>query len=137
MILALDVGLKRTGAAAGSHATGTAQPVGLINIKQGQADWRMLDKLINEWQPKSIVIGDPQSDNPALKKLINRFKHHIQSQHKLPIDDISETLSTVAANHLMAELEIRNNKKTEMRDQMAACVILQSYLNQQNQDKKG
>ncbi len=128
-ILALDIGLKRTGVACGQLVTKSANPVGQVTVNNGRHDWCALDKLIADWAPAEIVIGNPNSTSPHLNKAINRVKSHIQQQHKLPIIEIDERLSSSAANHELAERGLGVAKKTELRDQVAACLILESYFN--------
>ena len=126
--LAFDIGLKRTGVASGQELSSTANPLDLINVKNGRHDWNHLDKLIVEWAPSTIVIGQPNTIDPALNKAINRFKSHIQQTHKLPVIEIDETLTSHEANQEMAG-KIRSSKdKTRLRDQVAACLILESYF---------
>lgn len=127
-LMAFDVGLRRTGVACGQTHTKTANPAGQLLVTRGRLDWPEVDKLIAKWEPAKIIIGDPKSDDPQLKKVINRLKSHIQQQHKISIIDVDETLTTAAAN---AELEGSQHsliQKTQLRDQLAACVILESYL---------
>ncbi len=126
--LAFDVGLKRTGVAGGQTFTKNANPAGQIAVVRGRHDWAAIDSLIEEWQPDLIIIGDPQSDDPHLNKAINRLKSHIQRFHKLPIVDVNETLTSSAANQEFAERGISQARKTELRDQVAACLILETYF---------
>ncbi len=131
-ILALDIGLKRTGAAIGHSQSGSARPAGQISVNQGRHDWPKLDKLISEWQPEMILIGNPGSTDPHLTKAINRVKSHIQQNHKIPIRDIDETLTSSAANVELQDYSMSLKKKTLIRDQIAACLILETYLNEQS-----
>ncbi len=128
-ILAFDIGLKRTGVASGQTLTKTASPAGQIDVSGGKHDWHRLDQLIAEWHPNTVVIGNPNSDDPHLQKAINRFKSHIQQQHKLPITEIDETLTSVAANQYLADRGLNERRKTELRDQIAACLILETFFN--------
>jgi len=128
VLLAFDIGLKRTGVASGHTMTQSARPAGQLLVKNGRFDWLQVDKLIKEWQPSGLVIGDPQSDDPALKKVINRFKSHIQQNHKLPITEIDERLSSAAANAEIADQGFSTERKILLRDQVAACLILESYF---------
>lgn len=93
----------------------------------------MVDKLIAQWEPGLIVIGNPFAQNmvtdPALKKVINRFKSYIQQNHKLPIVEVDERLTSSAANTKLVDLDLSVKKKTLLRDQIAACLILESYFN--------
>lgn len=127
--LAFDIGLKRTGAASGSLFTKSATPAGAIVVHNGRHDWVSVDSLIEEWAPDAIIVGDPQSTDPHLNKAINRFKSHIQQWHKLPIIDVDERLSSSAANQSLARRGLSQQRKTELRDQVAASLILETYVN--------
>ena len=127
-LLAFDVGLRRTGVACGQTHTKTANPAGQLLVNRGRLDWPEVDKLIAKWEPAKIIIGDPKSDDPQLKKVINRLKSHIQQQHKIPIIDVDETLTTAAANAEFEGSQHNLRRKTQLRDQLAACLILESYL---------
>ena len=127
--LGFDIGLKRTGVASGHTLTKTANPAGQLIVTNGRFDWLQVDKLINQWRPSALVIGDPKTEDPALKKVINRFKSHIQQNHKLPIYEMDERLSSAAANAEISEQGLSLERKTQLRDQVAACLILESYFN--------
>ncbi|GHA05204.1 putative pre-16S rRNA nuclease [Arenicella chitinivorans] len=127
-VLALDVGLRRTGVAVGHTLTGTAKPCTTLTADRGRLNWDQFDQLIKEWQPERVVIGDPQTDDPHLNKLINRIKSHIQQNHKLPIHGMDERLSSSAANAELADHGLNAAKKQALRDQVAACLILESYF---------
>ncbi len=129
VILAFDIGLKRTGVASGQSFSKSAHPAGQITVIRGRHDWPAVDDIIEQWQPDIIVIGDPQSDDPHLNKAINRFKSHIQRFHKISIIDVNERLTSVAANQELSAHRLSQTRKTEMRDQVAACLILETYFN--------
>lgn len=128
-VLAFDIGLKRTGVATGQTFTKTSSPAGQITVSRGRHDWAAVDDLIEQWAPDLIIVGDPQTDDPHLNKAINRFKSHIQLHHKIPIKDINEYLTSSAANQSLNERRLSKTRKTELRDQVAACLILDSYFN--------
>ena len=130
--LALDIGLKRTGAATGSLFTKTASPAGTLVVNNGRHDWAGLDALVEQWAPDAIVIGNPQSSDPHLNKAINRVKSHIHRWHKLPIIDVDERLTSSAANESLSQRNISQQRKTELRDQVAAAIILETYFNSLN-----
>ena len=127
--LAFDIGLKRTGVAVGQSINKTARPVTQLLVSNGRHDWAAIDTLIQQWQPNLIVIGKANSSDPHLNKAINRVKSHIQQNHKLPIIDVDERLSTVAANAELKEQDLKQKQKKILRDQVAACLILESYFN--------
>jgi len=126
--LAFDIGLKRTGLAVGQTLTQTVQTAGQLIANNGQLDWNALDKKLEEWQPDIIVVGDPQTNDPHLNKLINRFKSYIQKNYNRPIININEELSSASANSDLESENISLEKKIKLRDQVAACLILKSYF---------
>jgi putative Holliday junction resolvase len=133
VVIAFDVGLKRTGIAIGHTLTRSAQPAATLEVKNGQLPWPAIDKLIDEWQPGHSVVGDPKTANPHLNKLIRRLMHFLQHEHKLTISRVDETLTTDAANHRLEGGGMTAAQKTQIRDQVAACIILDSYFNTQSE----
>ena len=101
-------------------------------VTNGRFDWLKVDALFAKWQPDRVIIGDPGGDNPHLCKVINRLKSHIQQQHKLAIEDVDETLTSAEANHQLSGAGLSLERKVELRDQIAACLILESYFASQN-----
>jgi putative Holliday junction resolvase len=127
-VLAFDVGLKRTGVAVGHTVSGNVQPVKNLAVHHGQLPWQEIDKLVEDWEPAFCVIGDPGSADPHLNKAVRRLIHYLQEHHKQPIERVDETLTSHAANQTLDGSGLSVSRKTELRDQLAACVILESYL---------
>ena len=130
LVMAFDIGLKRTGVATGTNLNKKANPAGKITVVRGRHDWPAVDGLVEEWQPDLILVGDPQTKDPHLTKAINRFKSYIQQHHKIKIIDFNERLTSNSANQELAGRNISQERKTELRDQIAACLILESYFNE-------
>lgn len=128
MVMAFDVGLKRTGVAVAQATAAHAQTAGALQVSNGQHDWNKVDALIAQWQPSVILVGAISNNDPALKKAANRLLSHVQKQHKITTVTVDETLTTVAANALMGERVGSTHKRQELRDQVAACLILESWL---------
>ena len=131
-VLAFDVGLKRTGLAVAQANSTHAQPAGTIQVAKGRHDWLKVDRAIADWQPTLIVLGQVSDTDPALKKASNRLLSHIQQQHKIATEFVDETLTTVKANELLNERDYSANKRRELRDQVAACLILETWLRSPN-----
>ena len=127
-VLAFDVGLKRTGLAVAQASSVHAQPAGTIHVAKGRHDWLKVDQAIADWQPTMILLGLVSDTDPALKKAANRLISHIQQQHKIATALVDETLTTVNANELLSERDYSPSKRRELRDQVAACLILETWL---------
>lgn len=128
-ILAFDVGTRRTGVAAGNALTGNAEPAGQLSVNQGQFNWIEVEKLLTVWQPTICVIGDPQTEAPHLNKVINRLRHFLQTKG-CKVVSIDERLSSEQSNQRLATTsdKLSQKKKIELRDQIAACIILERYF---------
>ena len=59
VILAFDFGMKHIGVAVGQEITKTAQTFFSVRARNGKPDWNQLDALVNEWNPKIIIVGNP------------------------------------------------------------------------------
>jgi len=125
--MAFDVGLKRTGVAVGSQHSGGAEPLTTLIGKSGQLDWEQVDRLLETWAPNLCIIGDPKTTNPHLNKLIRRLTHHLQV-NGFRVVMVDEHLTSVAANAHLADTDYSTAQRQEKRDQVAACLILERYL---------
>ena len=88
-----------------------------------------MDQLLQRWQPKTCVVGDPNTNDPHLNKLIRRLIQQLESR-KIRVVRVDEHLTSEKANTLMAERGFTTAQKGNLRDQIAACLILESYLAQ-------
>ena len=128
-IMALDVGLKRTGVAFATRGIhGAPRALGHIPVNNGHHNWQTLDDFVQEWQPDHIIIGATSEHDPALKKARNRVVAYLQQQHRISPQLVDETLSTVAANQWMHDYAVSHSQRGNLRDAIAACIILETWL---------
>lgn len=89
-----------------------------------------LDKVLNvikKEKVNSVVVGVPESGE--IKALIKKFISELQKK-QIVVEEIEETLTSQNANKLMIELGV-GQRKRKLTDMTAACLILQSYLDEQ------
>lgn len=130
-LIAFDVGLKRTGVAIGRQGSQTAQMGGSLAVNNGRHAWREVEQLLENWQPRQAVIGNPGTEDPHLNKAIRRLAHFL-TERKIKVVRIDETLTSASANAELEGHQLSTKQKTEMRDQIAACLILETYLSSQS-----
>jgi putative Holliday junction resolvase len=127
--LGLDFGLKRIGVAVGQEITGTASPLTTLLAKAGVPDWTALKKILKEWSPERIIVGMPlnmdDSESPITLKT-REFITALEAETSIPIETVDERLTTKAVQY---ELERLGKKPQKKDDALAACLILESYLN--------
>ena len=131
--LGFDFGYKRIGVAVGQRLTSTATPLPTLQANEGIPRWELIATLIKEWRPDALIVGYPtkaDGGNLYVTKPAKRFAKALETQFKLPVFLVDERLSTVEARaQLFAEGGYRKLKKAEI-DSMAACVILEQWLQQ-------
>ncbi|MEN6469479.1 MAG: Holliday junction resolvase RuvX [Smithella sp.] len=130
-ILGLDYGEKRIGVAVCDELGLTAQGLPTLIRKTKKHDLEILSSLIRNYSVERIVMGYPLrldgSEGIQCEK-VNRFARLLNKTFSLPVIKWSETLSTKDAEEILISAGIRWQKRKEKVDQLAACLILQNYL---------
>ena len=130
-ILGLDYGEKRIGAAICDELGMTAQGLPTILRKSKKHDLDILGNLIKSYTVEKIVIGYPilldGSEGIQCEK-VNRFSVLLAKTFSLPVIKWQETLSTKEAEEILINSGVRWQKRKKMVDKLAACLILQNYL---------
>jgi putative Holliday junction resolvase len=136
--LGFDFGIKKIGAAVGQTTTATASPLQTIRSINQKPNWDIIGKLIQEWRPAGLVVGISKqadgSDNLVTPRML-KFCRQLEGRYQLPVFQQDETLSTFEAKQLLFdEVSVSAAKLWEVQDQLAAQLILQTWLN--NRSKK-
>lgn len=136
-ILGLDVGDKTIGVAVSDLLQLTAQGVTTIKRESKVKDFGILESYINDYQVKKIVVGLPKNMNgtigPQGEKVI-KFADKVKNKFKVDIIYIDERLTTVAAERILIESDVRRENRKKVIDKIAATYILQTYLDMKRED---
>ena len=130
-IMSFDYGKKRHGIAMGQRITQTANGITCISAKDGKPNWDELDKIVQEWQPDAFVVGLPlnMDGSPSdMSKRANKFSNRLHGRYGKPSFTIDERLSTFAAKEQAKDLGHRGHYKSDPVDEIAAQIILQTWL---------
>lgn len=129
--IGLDVGAKTIGVAASNGKIASA----LTTIRFEHDDLASgLDKLLKQVDFKlceKIIVGYPKhlsNDESESSFRVDVFIHHLKAQVQCPIICVDERYSTVEAATVLSNLHLNQKKQRKIIDQMAAVVILQRYL---------
>jgi len=130
-ILALDHGTKRIGVAVSDETKTIAQPLEYILAEPFAAFLERLTKILVEKEVDFILIGMPRnmdgSYGPAAQK-VEAFVAVLKSAITVPIKYNNRRLTSVMANRILIQGNVRRDKRKEKVDKMAAAILLQSYL---------
>ena len=130
-ILAVDPGEKRIGLAI-SDPTGTiANPLAVLNhISRDKNAVRIVEIAI-ERDVEKIIIGQalwPDGESTLSSRRAARLASAIRARAHLPVELWDETGSTKAAREARIAMGVSRKKRGGHLDEIAATVILQSYL---------
>lgn len=133
-IMGLDLGSKTVGVAISDPLLVTAQGIEIIRRKDEnklRQTLARIEALIVEYGVEQIVLGLPKNMNNTLgerAELSLEFKEKLERRTGLPVVLWDERLTTVAADRAMMEAGIRRENRKDHVDKIAACFILQGYL---------
>ena len=130
-ILAIDHGSRRMGIAVSDELKMIAQPLEFIPAEPFAGFLARLQQLLQEKEVELILVGLPRnmdgSHGPAAQK-VQEFVAALKSSTAVPIKTWDERLTSVQANRLLIQANVRRDKRKEKVDKMAAAILLQSYL---------
>tara|TARA_B100000035_G_scaffold315484_1_gene336988 strand:+ start:43525 stop:43977 length:453 start_codon:yes stop_codon:yes gene_type:complete len=130
-ILAFDFGEKKIGVAVGNSITRTAHPLETIRkIKKIERN-QIIDNLLKEWEPNLLVVGLPLNEDGTesrLTELAKIFAEKIRNRSKIDTVMIDERYTSVEAKLLVRESTNNIIKGSQVIDQVAAKIILESYF---------
>jgi putative Holliday junction resolvase len=130
-IAALDVGDARIGVAVSDELGITAQGVGVVQRVGGRRDLEALARILAPYAPERLVVGLPLNMNgtegPQAAR-VRAFAEKAAAHLALPVEFWDERLTTVAAERILLEGDLRRKRRRELVDRVAAALILEGYL---------
>ncbi|MGA7193734.1 MAG: Holliday junction resolvase RuvX [Anaerolineales bacterium] len=133
-ILAVDHGEKRIGLAI-SDLTGTiANPLKVIAHVSRLIDAAQVADIAMQNQVDLIIVGqsfDEEGRPNQAGRRAARFVDALETQTQIPIIMWDESFSTQSARAARIEMGVARKKRSGHLDELAATIILQSYLDNQ------
>lgn len=127
-VLALDVGSKRVGVAVVRDGIAIARP--LTTLQREAADfWQQLLAVIQEHQPKSLVIGLPRGlhgQETSQTAAVRHFGDELAAYTTISITWQDEALTSVKAKETLQARGVPYDKAEV--DALAAAYILTDYI---------
>jgi putative holliday junction resolvase len=130
-ILAVDPGEKRIGIAVSDPSATIANPVKVLLHKNRHEDALQIIKISEEAQVCLIIIGmalDEEGQMKPIGRHAMKLADEIRLLTQIPVEMWDESGSTVKARRARVEMGVKRSKRSGHLDELAAVVILQSYL---------
>lgn len=133
-IMGLDYGSKTVGVSISDALLLTAQGIETIERKEENKLRKTLariEALIKEYEVEKIVLGLPLNMNDTIGERAEKtleFKAMLERRTGLEVVLWDERLTTVEAEQILIESNVRREDRKKYIDKIAAGFILQGYL---------
>lgn len=141
--LGLDIGNRRIGVAVSDELGLTAQPVLTLERRRSgssiaREDLRSLARLARRYGVAGIVVGNPlhlSGDQSPQAARVQAFAAELGELTRLPVHLWDERLTTREAHQILYEAGHPRQEHRRVVDQVAAVLILQSFLDEGGRDR--
>ncbi len=137
LILGVDYGEQRVGFAISDPTGSFAMPTCMKKVNSEKEIIREIISVSREKNAEKIVIGLPLNMNGSKGPMANKVEQiaeKLRSLLKIPIELWDERLTTKTAEKVLIEADMSRKKRKQVRDKLAAQVILQTYLDSQQSE---
>jgi putative Holliday junction resolvase len=130
-IMALDIGDRTIGVACSDEGLILASPVETIKRRGPKADSIRVAELVKERGVARVIAGLPLTlrgaEGPQSAK-VQEFVDVLRRRLQVPVEMFDERLTTREAERTLIAADLSRSRRKEVIDQMAAVLILQTWL---------
>lgn len=130
-IMAVDYGDTRTGLAVCDRTEFLASPVGVIEERNFYFTIQKVAHAVKEYDVQMVVVGYPVNMNgtvgPRAEKCA-QFAELLKTKVDVPVELWDERATTLEAQNYLSETGTYGKKRKEVIDEVAATIILESYM---------
>ncbi|MCS3919690.1 Holliday junction resolvase RuvX [Fervidibacter sacchari] len=133
-ILAVDYGEKRIGLAVSDELGITASPLTTLMHRSDEETVRHIAQLASKLKVAQIVIGLPRrtdAQEGEMERRVKAFAEKLRQAVSVPIVLFDERFTTRIAEQVLLEADLSRRKRKQVRDRLAAVILLQSFLEAQ------
>jgi len=130
-VLGVDLGDARTGLAVSDELRMLAHPLETIESNSAEIIAQRIKSIVSEKNVDHVVVGLPRNMDGSLGKSAEqaqRFVEKLAAMINRKVVTWDERLSTVAAERALQAAGKKTRETKGVRDQVAAQIVLQSYL---------
>jgi len=130
-VLGLDIGDRRIGVAISDETGAVAQGRGVFLRRGEDQDLSYFADLCLRERVGVIVVGLPLNMDGSEGKQaakVRAFAAALAERTSLPVEFVDERLTTAEADRVLKEAGLRERKRRKVRDELAAVLILQAWL---------
>ncbi|MFC2012878.1 Holliday junction resolvase RuvX [Chloroflexota bacterium] len=136
--MGLDIGDSRIGVALSDPGGILASPLMIIDRRDDETDVAAIAAVVSRYEVGQIIAGLPRSMDGSTGRQAEKvaaFTARISGHIAVPVAFRDERLTTVSAQRLMRAARGKKKQKRVRDDAVAAALILQGYLDENQQLK--
>ena len=129
--MGLDIGDRRIGIAISDPGGILATPTNIIDRRDETRDIAAIIEIVDRRGVEKIIAGLPLSLDGGIGQQATKIKTFVEvlaSRTQVPVEFRDESLTTVEAKRIMLTSRSKRNRRKSKDDDVAATVLLQSYL---------
>ncbi|TMD06491.1 MAG: Holliday junction resolvase RuvX [Chloroflexi bacterium] len=133
-VLAIDPGTRRVGIALSDESATIASPLQTLAAEPPETLVARLAVLAREVGAQQVVVGLPRrldGTRGPEEAAARALAHELRTALRLPVSLYDERLTSVAAERGLIDQGVRRAQRKEVRDKVAAALILQDFLDRQ------
>ena len=137
-IIGLDYGSVTCGVALSDESFLIASPMETIRYKEMDELLSKLDIYFSKYEIGVIVLGNPINLDGSISKrseITLEFKTILENRYGVQVGLEDERLTSVIVNNILIENNTKRENRKKVVDKLAACLILESYLDRRNNGK--
>lgn len=137
-IIGLDYGSVTCGVALSDESFLIASPMETIRYKEMDELLSKLDIYFSKYEIGVIVLGNPINLGGSISKrseITLEFKTILENRYDVQVVLEDERLTSVIVNNILIENNTKRENRKKVVDKLAACLILESYLDRRNNGK--
>ena len=139
--LGLDLGSKTLGLAISDSTETIATTLKTLYFKEEDYDSLLepLQEIIKENNINKIILGFPKNMDNSIgtrAEVTLNFKEKLEKELQIEVILEDERLTSVISNQVLIKADVSRKKRKKKVDGIAASLILQSYLNRKNLERK-
>ncbi len=138
-IMAIDLGLARTGLAICDATELLASPLETINQYYSEKLLQRVVNIVTAQKPELIVVGHPRNMDGSCGESAKRaeeFAKQLETATNVKTVLWDERMTTVTAIGYLNEADVRGKKRKAVVDTVAATIILQDYLDHRRMQRE-
>lgn len=135
--MSLDLGEVRIGIALSDIMNIIANGLETYNRQSIEKDVEHIANLVKEHNVKVIVLGLPINMDGTKGERVEKtyaFAEELKKVVDCKIEYMDERLTTVTAERVLIDGNVRREKRKQVIDKLAATIILQSYLDMKSKE---